>query len=184
MARLQRTNCRAALLDAAEAVVLEAGAAHLTLDAVAARAGVSKGGLLYHFPSKQALLEGMVSQVLARFDEAEDRAGHRLDTDVARTLKAYVLATLQDSIRPDRVSAALLAAGANHPDLLAPVREHLRRHLEQMVDSGLSFERAASVMFAVDGLWLAELLGVSPLTEPERRRVTEELLRLAGEAAR
>ncbi len=36
-----------------------------TMDAVAARAGVSKGGLLYHFGSKDALAEA----VLARFDE-------------------------------------------------------------------------------------------------------------------
>jgi hypothetical protein len=53
-----------------------------------------------------------------------------------------------------------------------------------MLDAGLAFERAAAVMFAVDGLWLAELLHVSPLTEAERKDVIDELLRLSGEAAR
>ena len=49
----RKTDCRQAILEAAERVVTEAGAAHLTLDAVAGKAGVSKGGLLYHFPSKK-----------------------------------------------------------------------------------------------------------------------------------
>jgi hypothetical protein len=41
------------ILDAAERVVLRDGVTHLTLDAVAAETGISKGGLLYHFPSKR-----------------------------------------------------------------------------------------------------------------------------------
>src|SRR5262245_38168897 len=49
-----------ALLDAAEAVVARDGIARLTLDAVAAEVGMSKGGVLHHFPTKDALVEAMV----------------------------------------------------------------------------------------------------------------------------
>ena len=45
----RRGDTRKRLLDAAAAVVRRDGAGALTLDAVAAEAGVSKGGLLYHF---------------------------------------------------------------------------------------------------------------------------------------
>ncbi len=48
----KQTIDRSALLDAAERVVLRDGAGQLTMDAVAAEAGVSKGGVLYAFPSK------------------------------------------------------------------------------------------------------------------------------------
>src|SRR5437764_3199185 len=48
------------LLDAAEAVVERQGIGNLTLDAVAAEAGMSKGGLLHHFPSKDQLVEALV----------------------------------------------------------------------------------------------------------------------------
>ena len=48
------------MLDAAEVVVVRQGIANLTLDAVAAEAGLSKGGLLHHFPSKDRLIEAMV----------------------------------------------------------------------------------------------------------------------------
>jgi AcrR family transcriptional regulator len=57
-----RVSSYDAIIDAAGAVVVEAGASHMTLDAVAAKAGVSKGGLLHHFPTKVALLEAMIKR--------------------------------------------------------------------------------------------------------------------------
>ncbi|MCL4694718.1 MAG: TetR/AcrR family transcriptional regulator, partial [Candidatus Hydrogenedentes bacterium] len=56
---MPRPSCNDLLLDSAEAVVVEGGPSRLTLDAVAEKAGVSKGGLLYHFPTKDALVEAM-----------------------------------------------------------------------------------------------------------------------------
>ena len=47
---------RDAVLDAFESLLIEVGERAATLDAVAKRAGVSKGGLLYHFPNKEALI--------------------------------------------------------------------------------------------------------------------------------
>ncbi|WP_305142954.1 TetR/AcrR family transcriptional regulator [Kocuria marina] len=56
---------REKLLTAFEHLVLSEGERAATLDAVAARAGVSKGGLLYHFPHRQALVDA----ALARCEE-------------------------------------------------------------------------------------------------------------------
>ena len=53
---------RRRILDAAEQVVLRDGVGHLTLEAAAAEAGLSKGGVLYHFPTRDALVAGMVDQ--------------------------------------------------------------------------------------------------------------------------
>ena len=53
------------ILDAAEARLLQRGPAGLVLDAVAREAQVSKGGLLYHFPSKEALVAGLTGRMLA-----------------------------------------------------------------------------------------------------------------------
>jgi hypothetical protein len=89
-----------------------------------------------------------------------------------------------EGVTPDRISAALVAAAAEHPRLGIPVRERLRSRLVEMVEAGLAFERAAAVMFAVDGLWLAEMLQISPLRKDERRRIVDEMLRLAEEAER
>jgi AcrR family transcriptional regulator len=54
------TSSKEAILDAAAALVCEQGASALTLDATCARAGMSKGGLLYHFRTKEDLLLALV----------------------------------------------------------------------------------------------------------------------------
>lgn len=67
---------RAKVLQAFAAILVEHGERAATLDAVAARAGVSKGGLLYHFGSKEALVEGLVGHLreLTAADVAAMRA--------------------------------------------------------------------------------------------------------------
>jgi AcrR family transcriptional regulator len=60
MIRADTNELQNTLLDAAEAVVVRQGIANLTLDAVAAEAGMSKGGLLHHFPTKNRLVEALV----------------------------------------------------------------------------------------------------------------------------
>src|SRR6266404_2353237 len=57
------------LLDAAEGVVLSQGINCLTLDAVAAEAGVSKGGLLYHYPSKEKPIAAMVERIVRKWQD-------------------------------------------------------------------------------------------------------------------
>ena len=60
-----------ACIDAFEALLVEDGERAATLDATARRAGVSKGGLLYHFGSKEALESGLV-----------ERLGRLVDIDI------------------------------------------------------------------------------------------------------
>ncbi|NRG41831.1 TetR family transcriptional regulator [Rathayibacter sp. VKM Ac-2804] len=61
------------VLDAFEALLIDQGERAATLDAVAKAAGVSKGGLLYHFPSKDALVDGLVGRLDDRLAEDIDR---------------------------------------------------------------------------------------------------------------
>ena len=65
----KRKNSYDNILNAAEKVVVKVGAAHMTLDSVASKAGVSKGGLLYNFPTKEILLKAMVSRLIQYFGE-------------------------------------------------------------------------------------------------------------------
>ena len=171
---------RDALLDAAEAAVLDMGAARLTFDAVAARAGVSKGGLLYTFPTKEALLQGMVGRLCDQF-EAAQAALTSADSTPAEGLKAYVIATFTEAPDRRKVAAALLAAVANDPRLLAPVHAHQQKALVELLENSPHFERAAVVWLATIGVWLLELLQASPLTPGQRQKVMEELLRLAAD---
>src|SRR6202453_2727607 len=58
------------ILDAAERVILESGGRNFTLDAVAARAGISKGGLVYSFATKDGLVRAALEREVTRFQAA------------------------------------------------------------------------------------------------------------------
>ena len=184
---LRSSNTRETLLDAAEAVVLASGAVHLTLDAVAERAGVSKGGLLYNFRSKDALLQAMVDRNMHRLrqDHAAALAGH--PASPGGELKAFARMAAQRTLCSEkRLGGALLAASAQDPRLLEPVHRFHRWRLE-MVDNaardGLPFERTALASLALDGLCMLEMLGLSPYTDEQRRRILDELVRFIDELA-
>jgi AcrR family transcriptional regulator len=167
------------LLDAAERLVAEMGAAHLTLDAVAKFAGVSKGGLLYHFPSKESLLEGMLTRHLA---EVEARVATRLAERGGKPPRAEVFRErirVLLELRPERpaVGAAVVAASADNPALMAGCRAVYRELLDEFSKLPGGFERAATVLLAAQGLLLAELLHLSPYTPEERERVVAALLK-------
>ena len=185
------------LLDAAERVVVESGATHLTLDAVAKSAGVSKGGLLYHFPSKEALLEGMLSRHfkdvdaevakrLARRTEKTARSGNGSTRRVRKPSRADVFSErvrVLLELRPERpaVGAAMIAASADSPEHMAVCRAEYRKILDEFAKLPGGFERIAQVLLAVQGLLLAELLHLSPYTPQERSRLAKALLRAADQ---
>jgi AcrR family transcriptional regulator len=59
------TSSRDRILDAYADLLITDGERQATLEAVAARADVSKGGLLYHFPSKDQLAIGLCDRLTA-----------------------------------------------------------------------------------------------------------------------
>lgn len=64
----EERSTRDRLLDAFEQIIVGSGSRAATLDAVAAEAGVSKGGLLYHFHSKEALVDAMIERLRSQGD--------------------------------------------------------------------------------------------------------------------
>lgn len=176
-------SARDRLLDSAEALACSVGAANLTLDAVAQAAGVSKGGLLYHFPSKDALLAAMLERHIGQLDASCCRMLETLPAgDAAAELKAWVLSMLQpDPVRRD-MGAAVLAAAANNPALLDCLRERHAARIGQVVASSGNFALAAVIMLAVDGFVQSEIWRVSTFTDAQRAEIVRQLLALAEQA--
>jgi AcrR family transcriptional regulator len=172
-------NSREMIIDAAEAVVVESGAGHMTLDAVAARAGVSKGGLLYHFPTKEALLKAMQERFIKQIDETRKKKAKGLKEGPSREIKAFILSVADRDPKKEQIGSALLAAVAHNPGILQPARDDFRRRLTEFGQSGLDFKHVAVIVFAVFGLVFSELLSMSHLSIKERNALIEELLRIA-----
>src|SRR3954447_8335337 len=164
---MPRARTRDNLLDAAAKVVHRDGAQALTLDAVAAEAEVSKGGLLYHFKSKRELVEAMVERWLTEFQreiEAEDE----------HFVRGYVKASA-----PEGNELGMLAALVADPSLLVAVRRQYGIWQDRVEREGRDPVDATVARLAADGLWLAELLGMGPPTGALREHVLERLTNLA-----
>lgn len=170
---------RAAILDAAQARLLSQGPAGLVLDAVAADAGVSKGGLLYHFPSKEALVAGLTRRMLAGFDETQSDLRSADPADTGAWTRAYLRSTVTEAGDPAddsaRLLAGLLAAQGGDPARLESIRERFQAWQERLEDDGIDPVRATIVRLASDGLWLSALLGLPSLEKRLGARVLEAL---------
>jgi len=154
------------ILEAAEQVVLRDGVGHLTLDAAAHEAGLSKGGVLYHFPTRDSLVAAMVTRIIDQFEE--DIASHlpEAGTPDAERPGAYARAYLRATVEPaapgeERLGAALLAEAAAEPALMVPLQEAAEGWQARMLDDGLDPALATVVRLACDGLWLCDLFGLA-----------------------
>lgn len=173
----RRTNTRERLLDAAAQIVARQGAANLTIDAVAAQAGLSKGGVLYHFPSKRDLLTGMLNRLLTEFQ-------NRVDTALEATGSlggAWVTAEHEQSPRERAMTLALLANAAEDPSLLDPARSFVAQSLSSVRKAGR--EDDLITILAVEGLRFLGMLDLLQLSSAERRRLHNRLLALSGSAS-
>jgi AcrR family transcriptional regulator len=166
---MPRPSRRAALLDAAATVIKRDGATALTLDAVAAEAGVSKGGVLYHFATKRALIDGLISRWL------DDFAAQLDDGDFAA---AYVRACDITTADAD-AEVGLLAGMLEEPEVLEVARARYAQWMERILADVGDPVDAWLVRLAADGLWYSDLLGIAAPQGDDRRRLVERLLALA-----
>jgi AcrR family transcriptional regulator len=170
------TASKRRILDAASELAFEDGAAHISLDAVAARAGISKGGLLYNFPSKTALMRALVEDYLDGFrSELEDSAGNANGNALAARYLELGLKRLEEKPAP---SSGLLAALAEDPNLLEPVR-HFHRELVDRITQDAGDPSVVLITFLVlEGLRAQNVFGTMTLDETERGLIVGKLNRL------
>ncbi|MGW1992465.1 TetR/AcrR family transcriptional regulator [Embleya sp. NPDC001921] len=175
------------LLDAVERILVRDGVEAVRLDAVAREAGVSKGGLLHHFPSKQALVQGVVERLADRFEAALPEPGCPPGAFALAWLDASIPAESPTGDRSgvDQVPLALLAA-AGGPEVLACLRERYAHWQRRLASDGLDPAVADLVRMAVDGWWAARLLDLGvphDAAHTDLRALLTELIRTRGGAA-
>jgi len=177
-----RPSKRESLLRAAATVVAERGYSALTLDAVGAATGVSKGGLLYHFPTKEALVAALLEELLTGFDADQDAAHDADPIAPGAWTRAYVTASgAPPQGDPAALAAvALLAAVGYDPSMLDPLQDRYRHWVERLEDDGLPGVDAHVVRLAADGLWAADLFDLAPPDPALRARIHARLGELSN----
>lgn len=171
----KQTIDRSALLDAAERVVLRDGAGQLTMDAVASEAGVSKGGVLYAFPSKDALIDALFSRVYAAMDKiAEDFIAKAGDTG-ENWAKAHVLSSRDAETLISERSVALIANFMRSPEYRKGARDYYGMILGRLDLSTLAGRKARLALLATEGAMLLRGFEFYPISTDDWRAIHDDI---------
>ena len=167
------------IIRAAEEVVREKGARKLTLDAVASQCGLSKGGLLHHFRTKQALLKAMLESTVAR--EMEMISEYCASDGSNGTLASRIHSLFGLMEDDESLPRSLIAAVAEDPSLLEPIKAKEARIRHEICDVSSDPELAQLLLFAARGIFLGRVLGVIESGDPMFDRLRERLLVMCAE---
>ncbi|HFK6268661.1 TPA: TetR family transcriptional regulator, partial [Listeria monocytogenes] len=171
------------LLTAASEIVKEEGVVKLTLEAVAQRAGVSKGGLLYHYPSKEALIKGMVEDWTNNFFESIKTLVNKDSKETGKWNRAYINTTLfdLDNNNNKNLSSALMAAMFINPDLLDDYKQKYDILHTKLLNDGIDPLKITMARLLIDGLWFSEIFEIAPLNEEVKKQIFDELIMMIQE---
>lgn len=152
-------RARDIVLDAFEELLAVDGERAATVDATARRAGVSKGGLLYHFASKDALCAALVERLRVLVDEDIEA----ITTASEGVVEYYIRTSVPTDHAMDRTVLAV-ARLAQAGDAAAAASLHeMRERWAQAVRPHVRDEAAlALVLLVSDGMYFNSLL--NPLT--------------------
>lgn len=169
-------DTRARILDALTQVLLRSGPAAVTLETVAATAGVSKGGLLYHFGSKRELFDGLIDRLaeVTRAEIADAKAGNR---SVARSfLETAVPGNPEDSGMYWSVIAVLRSADGADAQASGKIRAIFTEWIDALHDEIDDPVLAETIRLVGDGLFLCAVSGLPVPADDLQRRIFASLL--------
>lgn len=179
-----RPSKRDYILEKAECLVLEKGAAHLTFDALTEVTGISKGGILYHFESKDALVMAMLERYIQRKQAYRKQA--LLNQDETVTVDAEIQAIIRAELAHNKrgklgVDSAILAAAATNPCLMRPVSEQQQALFQLLDQSSAGPIQARVAWYAVLGNRLCRQLGLAEEEAGNDEAFAQYLLQLVAE---
>jgi AcrR family transcriptional regulator len=168
---------RKAALAAALAIIARDGPGRLTLDAIARESGLSKGGLMHQFHSKEAVLRALLEQQFAHFDGFSRSFRSKAAASTSQPELATQIATSREIIAQQHsVAQAMLGALAQDPSLLADAREQDAERLAEIRAEASDPELAVLRWAAARGLALLAMLRLSPVSDVELDRLFARLL--------
>ena len=159
------------ILDAAESVILDSGGRTFTLDAVAERAGISKGGLVYTFATKDGLVRAALEREVSRFQNAvRQRLGDK-PVDPFEVVLAHIEEALDEDDATTRKAAFLVTALVHAPEMLEPVRGYYRALLDPLRSECGEVHEVRHALLAVEGIFLLRGLGFVEVSADEQKSV-------------
>ena len=171
---------RQKVLDASRRIVMERGAGCLTFDEIAQVSGVTRGGITYHFPTKQDLLRALVFQDIAQWKSVEEELAPADTAPETAELLAFLRAHTHEDPERRRFVTGMLGAVTLDPPILDPAREFERERLAGVEWNDRTL-RLQLLRLAAMGLFWADLFGCPEIEDAVRTDLVALLESLALE---
>ncbi|WP_020663914.1 TetR/AcrR family transcriptional regulator [Amycolatopsis benzoatilytica] len=155
---MPKPSARERILGSYEVILADRGPVEITLDAVAAHAGVSKGGLLYHFGSKDALRDGLLER-LERLTEEDLERARTAPEGVVRYYLRSAITDVTSDLALHRTTMATLRLMLNDPVAAEVSQRCLQRTREVMLEHIEDPLTAELVILVGEGLYMRAALG-------------------------
>lgn len=164
-------------IDAALSILTRDGVGGLTFDALSRESGISKGGLLHQFRTKQGVLEALLEFQQQQFEQFGRDYLVKEGASKAEPMLAAQIAIFREAInQPNSVARAVLAAIIESPELLKDRNNADFDKLKTMDKESGDFELSLLRFFAASGIAFNVLLGLMPLTSAMQNRLFARLL--------
>lgn len=164
------------ILDAAERVVVREGATHLTLDAVATEAGISKASVIYDYKSKQQL----INAVIRRCVEKEEARIQAMTAPLGSFPSAAINGLIAAAAEPPRdhvraVAVNLVAALAQHAESRSFLEAAYARMIGSVAETAENPRGAILAFLALEGLKRLELHNLHQWSDAERADILRDI---------
>ena len=175
----RQPKARDKILQAARRIVETRGAGHLTFEELAAESGVTRGGITYHFPTKEALLKGLIEADLADWESTAGSLGSDCGCDKAAAFMGQVRCNLDPmDAGHKRFVSGLMSAAMVDPSLLDPIREHQKRKFAEWQWDDANLMRYL-MLLAAEGVFWQDFFDLNPLPAEVRARIVALIERYA-----
>ncbi|HEK2813774.1 TPA: TetR/AcrR family transcriptional regulator [Proteus mirabilis] len=170
----QRTIDREKLLEAIFDIVMEQGAAALTIDTVAKKMGISKGGVQYCFNSKEAMIDAMFEHweggYEARFNQVVAN-----DNSANNRVRAHIHATHDHDKLSFAKGASLMAALLQTPEYLQSTKAWYQQRLAGVDTTTVEGKRARLAFLATEGAFLLRYFGLMDIDDNEWEEIFSDI---------
>ena len=176
----RQPKARQVILDAARHIVRERGAGNLTYEELVQQSGLTRGGITYHFPTKDVLLRELVSCDIQQWRELEEQLKPKLDNDAAAELIAYIRSHSEPDEDHRRFVTGMLSAATLDPSLLDTVREYKNERTAKLKWTEQQLMQQL-LRLASEGLFWSEIFSCQELPAKVRKRLVMKMEQLAEE---
>ena len=178
-----RTSKRPAILDTIVEIIETNGFSEVTYENVATQCGMSKSGLIYHFPSREDMIRSVHEHMAQLWEEEliEAAGGPAEEVSPANRLRANLQVSLETATRAELPRSIDSAA---EPEL-REIWTRLLRRWNPPVEQIATDEEACMayvVQMISDGLWANDYLNGNQLTKAQRKAIAEAAAKLIPES--